>query len=230
MTMDGIHPYHAKIQEFFKSGRRFVYKKGEIIIHAGDTPQGVYCIEQGFVKVYSLSKEGEENIHTIYKTGELFPLLWTFRGIARNVYYESLAGATLWRVSREDFLTFAKTSSKVFMSLLDHVAEQLYAYADRLENLEYNNAYERVVYCLLLLASRFGVKHGNTIIIDVPLNHQEIADLINLARETASRLIEKLEDKNLISQKKHRIVIEDLEKLAHALGDSANLELWGLKP
>ena len=213
----------------FKKGRLLTYRKGEIILRAAEEPSGVYYIGQGFIRVYSITDQGEENTHIIYKAGEVFPLIWAFNDIARNVFYESLSASRLWRLPKDELLYHVKTSHNVSLSLLRQAVNQFNIFADRLDNLEYTDALERVVYRLLYLAGRFGQKKGRKIIINAPITHQHIASSINLARETVSREIERLERRGLVSHQKRAIVLNDIAGLENLIGESISLNLWGLK-
>ncbi len=220
---------NEKLYDFFRSSKVYDFKKGEIILRAGDVPQGAYCIQAGHVKVYSLTDNGDENLHIVYKTGELFPLVWVFKDILRNVFYEAMDNVRVWRVPREELTKLAAKEITVANTLLRQAVEQFYVYADRVDNLEYTSAYDRVVYRLLFLASRFGTKNGKTTVIDAAITHQHVANSINLARETASRQIEKLVAKGLVELKDHQLILKDVEKLRDEIGEPTSLDLWGLK-
>ncbi len=213
----------------FKKGRSLSYRKDEIILRAAEEPSGVYYIAQGFIRVYSITDQGEENTHIIYKAGEVFPLIWAFNNIARNVFYESLSASRLWRLPKDELLHYVKTSHNVSLSLLRQAVNQFNIFADRLDNLEYTDALERVVYRLLYLAGRFGQKKGQKIVINAPITHQHIASSINLARETVSREIERLERRGLVSHQKRLVVLNDIAGLENLIGESISPNLWGLK-
>ncbi len=219
----------AQLPEKFKSGRLLQFSNREIILKAGEQPPGVYFLASGFIKVYSISEHGEENIHVIYRPGEVFPLIWAFKNIVRGVFYESLGPTKLWCLPKDDFLHEVKTSLPMANVILGQLVEQFHIFADRLDNLEYNEAEERVIYRLLFLAGRFGKKLGAKVIIDAPITHQHIASSINLARETVSREIEKLEDQGLVEHQKRRIILKNVAKLEQLIGEPTSLNLWGLK-
>lgn len=213
----------------FKRGRRLRFDNREMILRAGETPKGVFYIARGFVKVYSITEHGVENIHIIYRKGEVFSLIWAFRGLARGVFYESLGPSELYVLPREDFLDLADKSDGFCRELLQKTVDQLHVFADRLDNLEYADARERVAYRLLFLAGRFGKKHKNGFIIDAPITHQHIAESINLARETVSREIEKMEREGMITHQKRRLVLTGIKQLESITGEPTSLNLWGLK-
>lgn len=90
-------------------------------------------------------------------------------------------------------------------------------YTQRIQTLEYRSARERVIAELIYLAERFGERHGKEIIVNAPITHQDIADSINMSRETASRALGLLFEEGLMGQKDHLFVIKDIHKLQAAL-------------
>lgn len=221
------HPQSAKLQAFFKSGRQLNYQKNEIILRAQDTPQGVYFIESGLVKVYSLSKQGDEHVHHFFGPGDFFPMIWTFRKIDRNLFYEALAPTKLWVVPRQQFLNFTKENEDVLFELLEELIDRYHRYAGRIDNLLYSDARERCAYRLLSLANRYGQKADNGLVIDVSITHEDMAHSINMTRETFGRTLNRLQKRGIIDYDARRcILIKDLPALIAIIGKAETQELW----
>lgn len=213
---------------FFSGGKAKRYAHGDLILR-GEEPDAVYFLESGFVKVYSISDSGDKYIHIIYGKGEIFPLIWAIKNIKRRVFYEAISDVKVWAVTRDRFLIFSKSDAKIAYLVALQLAERFRVYADRLDNLQYKLANERIVYRLLFLASRFGKPKGKYTIIKAPLTHELIADSINLARETVSRELEKLEKDKLIGYHQRYLVLKDIKSLAKLFSEPITLDLWGLK-
>jgi predicted transcriptional regulator len=64
---------------------------------------------------------------------------------------------------------------------------------------------------------RFGKTTLKGTLIEAPITHQDIADSLNMVRETVSRTIEKLIAQNLIEQINHSFVLTDVVKLRAAV-------------
>ena len=211
----------AKLKELFRAGTLLRFQKGEVIQHAGDKPGGVYYIERGFVKVYSIRNSGENNLHIIYKAGELFPLVWAYRGTNLSVFYEAMDDVTVRRVPVEEFTEFTHKHLDVANFMQDYLAMAFWVYANRVENLGLALARDRIIYRLLFLMQRFGVKNQlGEVMLDLPITQQDMADSLKMIRETASREIEKLENEGFLSYRKHRIVILQPDKLRQELSKS----------
>ncbi len=213
---------------FQSSGRKLTFAKGEIILRAGDEPQGVYLIEQGIVKIYALSKQGEERIHLFYAEYDVFPLMWAFKQAVRNVYYETLEPTTLWVIPLETFREYVSKNPEAANRLLEQAVGLFRLYAGRIDNLLRPNSHDRIAHVLISLTSRFGVQTApNEYTIDAVLTHQDIGSSINLTRETASRALERLKKNGVITyDDERRIVIKDMEKLIKIVGEEEVMSMW----
>lgn len=207
------------IASFFAPNKPLRYKKGEIILRPDNLNPGVNFVEKGHIKVYSITEEGTEKLHLIFKSGALFPLLWIFKGIIRDVYYEALDEVVLKKAPKEEFVKFINDDPGAMRELIDKILITMDVYVDRIDELEYVKSYPRLVSGLLTFSKHFGRKTGKTVLVDVPLTHRDIASSLNMTRETVSREMERLIGKKLIAYKKHLIVIRDLVRLKGELAD-----------
>jgi CRP/FNR family cyclic AMP-dependent transcriptional regulator len=211
----------VKLENFFQTGTLYRFQKGELILQAEEEPQGIYFIEHGHVKIYSIRNSGESNMHIIYKGGELFPLIWAYRGKNLSVFYEAMDDVTVHRVGRQEFKDFSRQHLDISNLMQDYLATVFWIYANRVENLGLSRARDRVIYRLLFLIDRFGVKNQlGEVLIDLPITQQDMADSLKMIRETASREIEKLESQDIIAYRNHRIVILQPEKLRQELNNA----------
>ena len=215
------------LEDIFSQASPRSFSAGEIIT-TGEEAAGVHLITKGFVKVYSISDEGNEYVHIIYKPGEMFPLIWALLGHRRRVFYEALTDTTVSVLARESFEENVKRNPESSYEVIKSLAEQFYVFADRIDNLQYKSAYERVVYRLLFLGGRFGRKTSGGLILEVPITHELIGQTVNLARESVSRQIEKLEKKKLIGYRGSQIIIKDAKALSREFSEPVSLDFWGV--
>jgi CRP/FNR family transcriptional regulator len=205
----------AKLVDLFlTTGVKQTFKKGDYIIRSGETPQGVFYIEQGLVKAYDITRYQEENLLIIRKTNEIFPLIWALTGQERHVIYQSLAPTTTWRVSRNKLQDFVTSQPDSMAPLLDMTIEMYRLHSERILNLEYRTVRERIISFLLTMSLRFSAKTTEDgLLIEVPLRHQDIASSVNASRETTSRELSSLERKGLLTSKQSFIILKDLPRL-----------------
>ncbi len=216
-----------KLRALFHSGKQLKYQKNETILRARETPRGVYLIDSGAIKIYSLSKQRNEHIHHIFGPGDYFPIIWPFRRSIRSLYYETVGPTTLWLIPRETFRTFIDSNPDVMADVLDELIDRYHVYSGRIDNLLYSDARERSAYRLMSLAGRFGTKTRQGIVIDVTLTHTDLAHSINMTRETFGRTLGRLQQKGIIGyDDRHRMVITDLPALAHIIGTDEAEAMW----
>lgn len=206
------------LDSFFKAHTRIQYKKGETIVRPEDDPSGVFLIEWGFVKAYTITKYGEENLLIVRSSGGVFPLIWAFTGDHHNVTYEAMEPTSLWRVSRADYIEFLDKNPSVLPVILDMAIEAYRLHSERVITLSYRTARERIISFLLTHAKRFGIqnKDGSTT-IHAPFRQSDIASSVNATRETTSREINILKKKGQIKLIDHKIIIMDIDKLRSLL-------------
>jgi CRP-like cAMP-binding protein len=205
--------YLEKLEDLCKLGTLHSYSKGEIILRTDSQPPGVFVVKEGYVKVYSITDSGEENLHIIYGPDMIFPLIWAVTGRLRQIFYEAMDDTNVYRVAREDFLACIIKEPETAAAILYRAMDMVNEYADRVDNLQYTKASSRIAYRLLSLAEQFGKPENGCVIIMAPVKHHDIANSSNCSRETASREMEKLEKKGYIRHKNHLIVLCNLEQL-----------------
>lgn len=213
------------LADLFKSGRQFSYERGDSIIRAGDTPSGIYYLESGWVRVYTLCDNGESNIIMCLFPGEVFPLAWALTGLVRDASFAALAPTTLRRVSKEFFLTQLDKKPVFARAALAMLSTHLVRLTDELENLHFRSARERVAYRLLSLADHFGKPYQEGVLLTIRISNEYIARSTNMTRETASREIGRLTQKRLITNFNSYLFIHDPALLRAEAGKAFNLPL-----
>lgn len=202
-----------KLESFLSQFKLLSYKKRDIILRPDDIVLGIFCIKKGYVRVYSLSRDGEELTLIIFKPGDFFPLHWVLNNTPNIYTLEAMTSVEVWRVPKEQFVFFVKDHPDVLLELTRRILIRLGGLLDRMEHLVFGNAYEKVASILVILAQRFGKLEGNAIVIPILLTHKDIAALIGITRETVSTEIKKLENDGYIEYKGRFIVVKSPARL-----------------
>jgi len=202
------------IDAHFDEGTTKRYLKSEIIVQGDEEPSGVFFIQEGYVKAYSISQLGQQNLLLIQGKHEIFPLPWALDGPQKvGIFYEAMSDVTVKRTSKSSLRTAMGNSPWLTEQILRQLVDAFTIYAQRIQNLGFRLPRERVIACLLDLSTRFGERHGYSAMICAPITHQDIADSTNMTRETASRTIELLIKDKLFHQENYFFVINDEAKL-----------------
>lgn len=193
--------------DFFHTGARLEYKKGEYIVGPEEDPRGVFYIESGIVKSYDITKYGEENLLIIRKEGEIIGLTWAITGEPKRILNAAIAPTVVWLISRPKFQEFIRSHPQAVLPVLDTVTYMYKLHSDRIMTLEYRSVRERLASFLLTMAHRFGKPSANGITISAPLKQQDIASSISATRETTSRALNQLQSSGVISYEQSFITI-----------------------
>jgi CRP-like cAMP-binding protein len=209
---------NESIVAHFSDGLLLKFTNGETIINGLDEPQGVYLIKEGFVKAYSVSKAGNGNLLLIHEAGEFIPLPWALDGAhTTGLFYEAMTDVTILRASKDKLRMAMGHNTWLAQEIMKQAVNIITVYTQRIQTLEFRSARGRIIAELLNLAERFGEGHGKEVFINAPITHQDIADSINMTRETASRALELLFEEGLLGQKDHIFTVLDLPQLQKAL-------------
>jgi CRP-like cAMP-binding protein len=86
----------------------------------------------------------------------------------------------------------------------NHLAQKIRCHHHDTEEILYifrqKNLYERTVKILIFLATKFGIKHKQGRLIQLPLTHHELGDFIGATRVSITRIINQLEKEKLINR------------------------------
>jgi CRP/FNR family transcriptional regulator len=218
-TIPTKEPDDESIVAHFSGGLLMKFSKDQVIIKGYEEPEGVYLIKSGFVKAYSATHNGNRNLLLVHKVGEFIPLPWALDGeYTTGLFYEAMTDVEILRTNKDKLRSALGNDTWLSREILSQTVNVVSVYTSRIQTLEYRSARERIIAELIHLAERFGVKRGKEALINAPITHQDIADSINMSRETASRALELLFSEGLVGQEDHSFVIHNVDKLQGALG------------
>jgi CRP/FNR family transcriptional regulator len=196
----------SELHKIFESATQEKFEANQVIVNAFDEPSGVYLIESGFVKSYTLTDHGNINMQLIRSEGDVFPLLWGMGKITRDIYFAAMNDVVVKKLSLKQFQ--AKTSNSLAQKQIqDQLLEVYLLLAERVRCLEQRSVKERLLCCLNNLGERFGEEKADYVVLKVPVHHHDIADLINASRESTSREFSKLEKVGLVGYENGRMFI-----------------------
>ncbi len=212
--IDTRRTFNQIINAQFGDGLTMYFSKEDTISSDSDGSEDVCLIKTGFVKAFHLSNTNEENILLFYGAGELIPFPWEL--ILRHtstIYYQALTDVTVIRKPKAEILLALSDNQWLSHEMFDQAVTVAGYYTRRLQTLQLSSAYERVVSEIIYLSERFGTLDSEGILINVPLTHLDIANSINMTRETASRALGQLIKEGYIIQRDHFFIVLHFEKL-----------------
>lgn len=225
---DATQSSRKLITSFFEDGELLNVTKNQVVYDSGAQSRSIFYVKKGFIKSYTITSDGEFNILSFYGPGSVFPLAPVLRkrtaikpfDITGDVYFESMNEVSVRKRDSEAFHDLIKSNPIAYEELIYQLLRNYSIYSSRVGSQQFKHASNRVVYQLLMLATRFGEEMQEGVIISVPLTHQDISDSMAMARETVTREIEQLRQKGYIETKDRHLIIHDMEAMRDLLHSS----------
>jgi len=195
-----------KLQKVFKPRN---YLKNSMIILEEEYGDLVFVVKTGTIKITRVNDEGKEVILALLGAGEIFGELAILDGEARSANALAQENCELLAINKEDFLDILKHNFSISYNLLCELAKRLRKSDQQIEALSLSDAEHRIGVSLLNLAEDMGViRKGKVTIQNLPFQ-QDIANMAGTSRETVSRVMKILENKDMISKEGHTLIIPD---------------------
>ena len=204
----------AELQQFAALTRERQYPKGSVILFEHDPGDSLFMVREGRVKVVLVGEDGREVILGVLGVGEYFGELSLIDDRPRSAHVIAMEDSTLLVLRREDFRRRVESNPAVAWSLLLELSRRLRQADEKIGGLVLLDVPGRIARLLLDLVEETGAD-----MIDKPLTHQTIAQMIGASRETVSRAMREFQDDGWIAVERRRIRVADrpaLERRARA--------------
>lgn len=190
------------------------FAKGDFVFRAGAPGNNVYFLKSGKVKICQLSPLGREVILWFCFAGEIFGLAEVARGGGRVVNALACEQSEVLAVSQDQFKAFLGAHPETSLLSMQVLSSRLRVLGEMFVNLVADEVHIRIAKLILRLSARYGTRVGKEIFLNVPLTHQEIADMTGTSRQTVTSALSELKKRGVLSIDNHRIHIESEELLS----------------
>lgn len=189
-----------------------VYKKGQSIFQEGSRPLGIYCINEGSVKVSRYASNGKEQIIRIAKPGDFVGYASLLSEKRYPVSASALDECTICLVPREQITDLFRDNNNFSEGIVKLLCSTIETSYERMANLSYKPVKARIAEALLLLYKTFENVNNPDGLISV--TREDLASLVGTVKETAIRVLRDFKDENLLETDKTKIRILDPQGLS----------------
>lgn len=188
---------------------------GETLFHMGDVSRHFYFVDQGAVKLFRISPNGQEKILEIIRTGQMFAeAVMFFAKPLFPVNAEALEATTLTAFDSASFMSILHESPETSIRLLGTLSMRLHHRVNEIDALSLQNSTLRVVH---FLSDRVAELDNGERTIELEAAKKTIAARLSIQPETFSRVLHALAEAKAISVEGRRIVILDEQRLKQFL-------------
>ena len=187
--------------------------KNEPIYFANDPSNAIFFLKNGRVKIVKYTSNGEESIITLINPGEVFGEMAYMDEEGRTDFAVTVEPALICAINKNDLGEFINKNPSLNKKLTKLIGLKLKSFSERIEDLVFKDANQRVISFLIRMADKNGKNVGNQIFVKPFLKHQDIAELTACSRQTVNYILTDLRDKNIINFDRKKLIINDLSAL-----------------
>ncbi len=176
------------------------FPKGQIIHYEGDAVQDVYVVKSGVVKIYDLDDQGNEKILHIVKTPALVPFaFFSGQGAVTKWFYGALTDCDIYTLDNTTLRNALQHDGWLASFLMEQYSKDVHELLVRLSSLGKTSVRPKLLAVLQFLAAHH-TKHrpSGWLRVRFPTNHQFLADMIGVTRESVSSVMKALQDEGVI--------------------------------
>jgi len=188
------------------------FKKGDAVFTEVHYPLGLYCIDNGKIKVERSGDEGKKQVVRMVKSGELIG----YRALFCNEQYTASAVAiedvSLFLVPKAIFFDLVKSNHKITQTIIKILAADLRKAEALITHLAQKPVRERMANTLIFLERKYGYTDDKAT-LNIQLSREELADMVGTATETTIRLLADFKHEGLVELSGKKIKLLNMDKL-----------------
>lgn len=189
-----------------------MYRKGQTIFHENGHPLGIYCVNEGKIKIARSGNEGKEQIVRLMKNGDILGYRALFSNTRYNASAIALEDSSVCFIPKDAFLEVLRSNSRLSLDMIKMLSLELGKAEQNLTYLAQKTVKERVAEALLFLKDTYGMEQDGAT-LNIYLSREDIASLVGTATETVIRQLAILRQEDIIELVGKRIMILDLNRL-----------------
>lgn len=189
--------------------KRLDLKKGDFVFWENEPAHYVYYVKSGHVKVFKVSEDGQETIFDIYNPNSFVAVGVLFN--EPQVYPASasvIGDTTLYAIPvhvLEDAIVAKPESARAWIRYMN---QRLTFVQRRLSQQIFADSQVRFKRLISYLANKYPTKEeGDYLLVSIPITKQELAELLNIRRETLSRMLSKLKEEKACIIKNKQVAV-----------------------
>jgi len=188
----------AAIDALFTTGLSRRYEHGAVLSDPESRPERTFYCGAGTLKVTKLLASGREILITILQTGSLWSDRAVLNGYWREVFIEAMEPSDIYAVDNAAFEAYLRTRPERLTSFMQRISEQVSDALTLLDDFRGRDVASRLARVLVKFSQQYGVQTDSGVRIDLPVTHQDLANMIGTARETVSRNMARFRQKGYV--------------------------------
>lgn len=212
--------HSIEIKELLQFADRTIHvPKGSYLFQEGMGAEELYLILGGKVQISKVTQDGRELALRICGENDICGELTLFTNapkylLSALILEDAKIAAIRKDVLEKEIFHNPKLAFEFMKWMSDHFRKTQTKFRD----LVLNGKKGALFSTLIRMTNSYGVEKDTGILIDLPLTNQELANFCGTSRESTNRILNDLKREGIISIKKGKILVHDLEFLRQEIG------------
>lgn len=194
-------------------------EKGKYLFQEGMKAEELYLIISGKVQISKITSDGRELALRICGDNDICGELTLFTNSPKYllnalVLEEGKVAVIQKDVIEKEIFQNSALAFEFMKWMSDHFRKTQTKFRDLVLNGKKGALYSTII----RMTNSYGVKKQDGILIDLPLTNQELGNFCGTSRESTNRFLNELKKKNVISIKKGKITVHNLQFLREEIG------------
>ncbi|MEO2074469.1 MAG: Crp/Fnr family transcriptional regulator [Bacillus sp. (in: firmicutes)] len=230
MESSMVSIYSLMVQFFQRNEPIQKIKSGSVLFQEKDPVDYVYILLKGSIALGRVHLKGKEFILKVLNDQELIVEYQLFKSNPHYQFYaKTLTDCETLLVKRDQFEDFILTDPEAMYGLVSWLSTGYIKAQMKCQDLIMNGKKGGLYSILIRLCNSYGVQTDEGILIDLPLTHQELANLTFGTREVIQRALMELRQNGIISYDNQKITVKKLSCLKQEVDcQNCSYEICGI--
>lgn len=194
------------------------YRPGDAVYREGEYGDALYVLVSGIMKLFRPYSGTKEATLRLLKSWDIFGHL-AFAGEARQrAYAEAVTECRVTKIPKVFVERAVRQEPRVAFKMMTLLELRLVQYEELVKCLLPRETEIRLANLLPILAQKFGERSDGVVTIDLRLTHQDLAAMVASTRESVTKVLNDMRNRDLIVVDSGRITLKDSRALAELSG------------
>jgi CRP-like cAMP-binding protein len=188
-------------------GRRRVLNRGQTLFSQGTTPEGIYLVESGRIRVFYNAPSGREITLAYWSTGHFVGGPDIFGGSLHLWSGVAVINSSVLQLPGKALRDLALRIPALGVGLIEGLAFKGKCYSAMAQMLGTRSVTERLAHLLLHLVDAYGIREVDGILIGAAFTHADLAHMVGATRQWVTMSLKRLQEQDIVVCRKSQIIV-----------------------
>lgn len=185
-----------------------IFPKGALVQTPDFKSNALFFVVKGMLRLYKTNSVGKQYTVGILGPGSMYGDIGIISFGTNENYMDTLKETLIGSIEQEQFEPFLNQRPELTMKFLMELSNRLLDRDEVLEILALSDLRGKILFFLTKLSGKFGIKGNEYQKIDMPLTHQELANMVGASRESVSLILQELSNEGIIITGRKTIMVQ----------------------